>query len=77
MLVHPDGLAASASNEEINISFDPTPDYAGIAAAAGAGKIHAFRAARAQELEGVLREAVEAVKAGRTAVVDVKVVPDC
>lgn len=26
-LVHPDGYAASATNEELNISFRPSPDY--------------------------------------------------
>jgi thiamine pyrophosphate-dependent acetolactate synthase large subunit-like protein len=26
-LVHPDGYAASATNEELNISFKPSPDY--------------------------------------------------
>lgn len=77
MLIHPDGVAAQATNEEMNISFSPSPDYAGIAAAAGAGDIHALKVTKAGELEGVLRDAVAKVKAGRTAVVDCKVVPDC
>src|SRR5690606_19534230 len=33
LLVHPDGLGSKATNEEINISFEPSPDYAGIAKA--------------------------------------------
>ncbi|CAI6087161.1 unnamed protein product [Clonostachys chloroleuca] len=37
LLVHPNGLAAKATNEEIKISFEPAPDYAGIAKAAGGG----------------------------------------
>lgn len=77
MLVHPDGEASRASNEDINISFAPPPDYAGIAAAAGAGDVHALRVDRAEELEAVLRDAVAKVLAGRTAVVDCRVVPDC
>ncbi len=77
LLVHPDGLAAKATNEEINISFNPTPDYAGIAAAAGAGKIHALRVSKLDELEGVLKDAVAKVQAGKTAVVDVQVALDC
>lgn len=77
MLIHPDGVAARATNEEMNISFSPSPDYAGIAAAAGAGDIHALKVTKANELEGILRDAVAKVKAGKTTVVDCKVVPDC
>jgi thiamine pyrophosphate-dependent acetolactate synthase large subunit-like protein len=66
-----------ASNEEINISFNPPPDYAGIAAAAGAGEIHALRVTKAEDLESVLRDAVSKVEAGQTTVVDCKVVPGC
>lgn len=75
--MHPDGLGSKASNEEINISFDPVPDYAGIAAAAGSGAVHALRVDRAEELEAVLRDAVAKVQAGQTTVVDCKVAPDC
>lgn len=77
MLVHPDGEGMKVSNEDINISFAPSPDYAGIAAAAGAGDIHALRVTKAEELESVLKDAVAKVQAGRTTVVDCKVVPDC
>lgn len=77
MLIHPDGVAAQATNEEMNISFAPSPDYAGIAAAASAGDICALKVTKADELEGILRAAVAKVKAGRTTVVDCKVVPDC
>ena len=77
LLVHPDGLAAKATNEEINISFDPTPDYAGIAAAAGAGDVHALRVADPAKLEEVLKDAVAKVQAGKTTVVDCRVAPDC
>lgn len=75
--MHPDGLGSKASNEEINISFDPVPDYAGIAAAAGAGAVHAMKAERAEDLESVLRDAVAKVQAGQTTVVDCKVAPNC
>ncbi|KAI9149021.1 transporter [Paramyrothecium foliicola] len=77
MLVIPDGDGMKASNEDINISFNPPPDYAGIAAAAGAGDVHALRVTKANELESVLRDAVSRVQAGQTTVVDCKVVPDC
>jgi thiamine pyrophosphate-dependent acetolactate synthase large subunit-like protein len=77
MLIHPDGVAAQATNEEMNISFSPSPDYAGIAAAAGAGDICALKVTEADELESILRDAVAKVKTGKTTVVDCKVVPDC
>lgn len=77
MLIHPDGEAARVTNEEMNISFNPTPDYAGIAAAAGAGDICALKVTDANQLESTLRDAVAKVKAGQTTVVDCKVVPDC
>ncbi|KAG5786330.1 hypothetical protein H9Q73_000064 [Fusarium xylarioides] len=77
LLVHPDGLGSKATNEEINISFDPVPDYAGIAKAAAGGDIHAARVDKASDLESVLKEAIAKVQAGQTAVVDCKVAPDC
>lgn len=75
--MHPDGLGSKASNEEANISFDPTPDYSGIAKAAADGDVFAARVEQASELDGVLREAIARVQAGQTAVVDCKVVPGC
>ncbi|KAI9166474.1 Benzoylformate decarboxylase [Paramyrothecium foliicola] len=77
LLVHPDGLGSKATNEEINISFDPSPDYAGIAKAAAGGDIHAARVEQAADLEDVLKEAIAAVQAGQTAVVDCKVAANC
>ena len=71
--MHPDGLGSKASNEEINISFDPVPDYAGIAKAAAGGDLFAARVDKAADLEGVLKKAIEAVQGGQTAVVDCKV----
>lgn len=77
LLVHPDGLGSKATNEEINISFDPVPDYAGIAKAAAGGDIHTAKVKEAAELESVLKEAIAKVQAGQTAVVDCFVAPDC
>ncbi|ODA83900.1 hypothetical protein RJ55_02417 [Drechmeria coniospora] len=76
-LVHPDGEALNATNEELNISFKPCPDYAGIAAAAGAGDVHAMTVTKAEKLELVLRDAVANVLAGKTAVVDCHVALGC
>ncbi|KAK8041710.1 hypothetical protein PG993_006233 [Apiospora rasikravindrae] len=77
MLVHPEGLGSKATNEEINISFDPVPDFSGIAKAAAGGELFAARVEKTEELEGVLREAIEAVQGGTGAVVDCKVLSGC
>ena len=68
--MHPDGLGSKVSNEELNISFVPTPDYAGIAKAASGGKIWAGSAGTAEELKKVLPEAIKAVLGGNSAVLD-------
>lgn len=77
LLVHPDGLGSKATNEEINISFDPAPDYAGIAKAAAGGDVHTARVDRAADLDEVLRKAIEAVQGGQSAVLDCKVELGC
>ncbi|KAK4225647.1 putative Benzoylformate decarboxylase [Podospora fimiseda] len=77
LLVHPDGLGANASNEEINIAFNPSPDYAGIAKAAAGGDLFAERVERTEDLDDVLKRAIEAVQGGQTAVLDCKVVNGC
>jgi hypothetical protein len=77
LLVHPEGLGSKATNEEINISFDPVPDYAGIAKAAAGGDLFAARVDKAADLEKVLKEAIAAVQGGQTAVVDCKVAMGC
>jgi hypothetical protein len=77
LLVHPDGLGAKATNEEINISFATVPDYSGIAKAAAGGDLHAAKVDRAEDLEKVLKEAIAAVQGGQTAVVDCKVTLNC
>jgi thiamine pyrophosphate-dependent acetolactate synthase large subunit-like protein len=70
LLVHPNGPASRATNGELNISFTPTPDYAGIAKAAGHGDVGAFTATSATELPGKLAEAVALVLSGKSAVFD-------
>jgi hypothetical protein len=77
LLVHPDGLGSKATNEEINISFAPVPDYAGIAKASAGGQLFAEKVAKASDLEDVLRRAVDSVKNGTTAVIDAVVVAGC
>ncbi len=68
LAVHPDGYASRAN--EIGVSFDPPPDYAGIAAAAGGAlgiTVH-----RPEALAPALDAALQAVHAEkRAAVLDV------
>ena len=69
LAVHPDGYAAHA--EDLDLSFDPSPDYGAIAAAAGGA--WARKIAQADEVEPALREALAAVRdERRAAVLDVE-----
>lgn len=68
--MHPDGEGSKVSNEELNISFAPTPDYAGIAKAAAGGRCWAGAASTVEQLHDKLAEAIEAVKGGSCAVLD-------
>lgn len=70
LLVHPDGEASKASNEDLNISFVPSPDYAGMAKCAAGGRLWAGTAGTVEELEKCLGEAVESVQSGTGAVLD-------
>ncbi|KAI4130959.1 MAG: hypothetical protein LQ338_001470 [Usnochroma carphineum] len=70
LLVHPDGEGSKVGNEEMNISFAPSPDYAGIAKCAAGGNLWAGTAGTADELEHKLQEAVASVKGGVGAVLD-------
>lgn len=70
LLVHPDGYGSKVSNEELNISFAPSPDYAGIAKAAAGGNLWAGKAGTVGELAELLPKAVESVMNGVGAVLD-------
>jgi acetolactate synthase-1/2/3 large subunit len=63
--VHPAGAAAAA--DDFNVSFDPEADLPGVAAAAGGA--FAATVSDPAELPAVLKEALTAVHAGRSAVV--------
>jgi acetolactate synthase-1/2/3 large subunit len=68
LAVHPHGYASRAN--EIGVTFDPPPDYAGIAAAAGGA--HAQIVHHAPELESAIAKAIEVVRTERRcAVLDV------
>ena len=73
LLVHPHGEGSRVSNKELNIAFDPPPNYSGIAKAAACGKAWAGQAAKMEELKDLLPDAVEAVFHGRSAILDVHV----
>jgi hypothetical protein len=70
LLVHPHGEGSKVSNSQLNISFEPTPDYAGIAKAAAGGDLWAIRTAKADELARLLPEAIAKVKRGIPVVLD-------
>lgn len=72
LLVHPDGEGSKVDNKELNISFDPTPNYAGIARAATGDKAWAGQVSTIAELLEQLPKAVEAVKGGTCAILEVK-----
>ncbi|KAJ9148469.1 Acetolactate synthase catalytic subunit [Pleurostoma richardsiae] len=71
-LVHPTGYGSKISNKELNISFDPTPDYSGIAKAAAGGNAWAGVAATVQDLTWMLPEAIEKVQSGISAILEVR-----
>ncbi|KIX99765.1 uncharacterized protein Z520_04401 [Fonsecaea multimorphosa CBS 102226] len=72
LLVHPNGEGSKVDNKALNISFDPTPDYPGIAKAATGGKAWTGTVSTVAELLEQLPQGVAAVKAGRCAVLEVK-----
>jgi acetolactate synthase-1/2/3 large subunit len=68
LAVHPAGYASRANT--LDVSFDPPPDYAGIAAAAGGAFARTIR--RPEELEPALDKALHAVNTEkRCAVLDI------
>jgi acetolactate synthase I/II/III large subunit len=76
LAIHPDGYAARAArrDEDIGVSFDPPPDYSGIAAASGGAFARVVR--RPEELNPALADAMNAVRhERRCAVVDVWLAP--
>lgn len=71
-LVHPTGYASKLDNKGLNISFDPSPDYAGIAKAAAGGNAWAATVCSVGELAKLLPEAVAQVRKGIPAILDVR-----
>jgi acetolactate synthase-1/2/3 large subunit len=68
LAVHPQGYASKAA--DINVAFDPPPDYSGIAAASGGAFARMVK--RTDEVESAVRDALKAVQEEkRCAVLDV------
>jgi acetolactate synthase-1/2/3 large subunit len=68
LAVHPDGFASKA--DDLGVAFDPPPDYAGIAVAAGGA--YAQTVKRPEDLDGAIEAALHVVRdEGRSAVLDV------
>jgi acetolactate synthase-1/2/3 large subunit len=64
--VHPDGFGSRAA--ELDIRFEPPPDYSGIAAAAGGA--HAEIVREPAQLAPALKRSLQALREGRCAVID-------
>jgi hypothetical protein len=73
LLVYPDGPAPHATNSELNIAFDLSPNYSEITRAASDGLIYAARIRTDKELQSSLRPASESVRTGVSVVLDVVV----
>ncbi|HEY6787258.1 MAG TPA: thiamine pyrophosphate-requiring protein [Trebonia sp.] len=71
MHVYPSG--AAAATDDFNVSFDPEVDLPTVAVAAGAG--FGATVTSPAELPGTLKEALDVVQAGRSAVVSVHIPP--
>ena len=68
LAVHPDGYASRA--DDIDVSFDPPPDYAGIAAASGGAFVRTVKSAG--EVDAAIADGLRAVREERrSAVLDV------
>ncbi|CAG8036001.1 unnamed protein product [Penicillium nalgiovense] len=71
LLVHKEGLSSKSNRRDLNISFDPSPDYPGIAAAAG--KAWGATVTTQSELDPAIKNATNVIQGGKCAVVEVSV----
>jgi acetolactate synthase I/II/III large subunit len=71
LAIYPEGWASRATADGIHCSIDPPPDYVGIAIAAAAGNAVGWKVETVEELVPALEKALEAVKNGRQAILDV------
>ncbi|KAF2424241.1 putative thiamine pyrophosphate enzyme [Tothia fuscella] len=73
LLVHQNGMAAANDRKYLNMSFEPSPDYAGIAAAAGGA--WGAKVIEIDQVKSTLKQAIDKVQAGQSAVVEVRIPP--
>ncbi|KAJ5546388.1 thiamine pyrophosphate enzyme N-terminal TPP binding domain-containing protein [Penicillium frequentans] len=71
LLVHKDGLSSKSNRRDLNLSFEPSPDYPGIATAAGGAWGATVKTQ--SELGPAIHEARDVVQSGRCAVIEVAV----
>jgi acetolactate synthase I/II/III large subunit len=71
LALYPHGQASIATADDIHCSIDPPPDYAGIAIAASGGTALGIKVETPAEVIPALEKALEAVKGGRQALLDV------
>ncbi|KAB8218048.1 thiamine pyrophosphate enzyme, N-terminal TPP binding domain-containing protein [Aspergillus novoparasiticus] len=73
LLVHQDGLSSKSNRRgyglDLNISFEPPPDYPGIATAAGSA--WGITVKEQEKLDSAIQEAVNVVRGGKCAVIEV------
>jgi hypothetical protein len=63
-------VADHADDVDLNLSFEPSPDYPGIAAAAG--DAWGATVTKTDKVDSTLQDAVKIVQGGRCAVVEVR-----
>ncbi|KAL9071803.1 MAG: hypothetical protein Q9157_005332 [Trypethelium eluteriae] len=69
--VHPGGMAAAMTDDGLGIDLkNGGPDYCGIAKSAANGNLEAWKVETWEALDGILKKAVDEVKAGKGALID-------
>ncbi|KAF5862066.1 hypothetical protein ETB97_012213 [Aspergillus alliaceus] len=69
LLVHQNGLASKSNRRDLNLSFEPSPDYPGVATAAG--KAWGIAVNEQDKLDFAIKEAANVVREGKSAVLEV------
>lgn len=69
LAVHRTGHSSRVTSDELNVTFDPPCDHAQVAVAAGAG--FGVTVKKASEIDAALKMALETVRGGRAAVIDI------
>jgi acetolactate synthase-1/2/3 large subunit len=70
MAVHKGGHSSHMTSDELHVTFDPSCDHAQVAVAAGAG--YGVMVTKASEIDEAVWKGLETVRAGRAAVIDIR-----